>query len=173
MCKALHASSVLALFLALAVSLPALASSRDKGRPTQPGKYTEWNGELDELEVVETFKLGDYQRVAVGAFDVSGTPLPDAKDNTYEPVERVLADMSTPLLDGLREELPKGLSAGAAASDSAPGPGTFLIRGKVDSMDPGSKAARYWGGFGAGAARTGLSAEIADAATGPCTLRGT
>jgi uncharacterized protein DUF4410 len=38
-------------------------------------------------------------------------------------------------------------------------------------MDPGSRAARYWAGFGAGAARTKLVGEVADAASGKVLLR--
>jgi hypothetical protein len=38
-------------------------------------------------------------------------------------------------------------------------------------MDPGSQAARYWGGFGAGAARTEVEGEVVDARTGKALLR--
>jgi hypothetical protein len=38
-------------------------------------------------------------------------------------------------------------------------------------MDPGSRAARYWAGFGAGAARTKVEGELVDAASGRVLLR--
>jgi len=37
-------------------------------------------------------------------------------------------------------------------------------------MDPGSRAARYWAGMGAGAARTGISGEVVDGASGKVPL---
>lgn len=49
--------------------------------------------------------------------------------------------------------------------------GTLIVRAKVLNMDPGSRAARYWAGFGAGAARAELSGEVVDAATGKVLLR--
>jgi len=42
----------------------------------------------------------------------------------------------------------------------------LIIRGAVDSMDPGSRAGRYFGGFGAGSASTKVSADIVDAKSG-------
>ena len=160
----------------LAGSSALLAGDQGKA-PTKPGKYTQWRGpceaspmrprpsphcEIDELEVVETFKLGDYQRVVVAPFDTAGTKLPESDDNTYEPVKKVLADVSTPLLEGLKSQLPKGLSASADANPAGD-PGALVVRGKVEVMDPGSKAARSFLSFGAGAARAILSGEIADA----------
>ncbi|MBV9493254.1 MAG: DUF4410 domain-containing protein, partial [Acidobacteria bacterium] len=47
----------------------------------------------------------------------------------------------------------------------------LIIRGKVTEMDPGSRAARYWAGFGAGAARSEIEGEVIDAATGETLLR--
>jgi hypothetical protein len=38
-------------------------------------------------------------------------------------------------------------------------------------MDPGSRAKRMWIGYGAGAARTAIEAEIIDAATGDVLVR--
>ena len=42
---------------------------------------------------------------------------------------------------------------------------------KSSVSDPGSRAARYWAGFGAGAARTKLEGELVDAASGRVLLR--
>jgi hypothetical protein len=100
----------------------------------------------------------------------AGAKLPDSDDNTYEPVKKVLADVSTPLLEGLKSQLPKGLSASAEANPAGD-PGVLVVRGKVEVMDPGSKAARSFLSFGAGAARATLSGEIADAASGRVMLR--
>jgi hypothetical protein len=139
------------------------------GAPTTPGKYTEWNDEIDELEVVQTFKTADYDRIVVEPFDTASTPLPKPDDNTYQPVKNVLANPAEPFVEGLKEEYsgkPVELQ-----EKGKPGPKTLLVRARVVEMDPGSKAARYWAGFGAGAARAQISGEVVDAATGKTLLR--
>lgn len=157
----------LSLLLILAFAVPALA--KGKGAPAAPGKYTDWSGEIDELEVAEAFKVADYSKLIVEPFDTSSTPLPESDDNTYEPVKKILAQVTPPVVEGLQGEfsaLPVSLKAGGDAE-----PKTLLVRGKVLEMDPGSKAARYWAGFGAGAARAKVSGEVVDAATGKVLLR--
>lgn len=154
-----------ALVLCL-LTLPASAAfAKDKPAPTAPGKYTEWGGEIDELEVVAPFKLADYDHIVVEPFDTSAIPLPEEKDNTYEPVKNVLTHVAAPVAEGLSGALSKPpVSVGEAGKEALPG--ALLIRGKVTTMDPGSRAARYWGGFGAGAARTEISGEVVDSRTG-------
>src|SRR5690348_7646524 len=85
-----------ALALALLALPGAVAFAKDKKppAPTAPGKYTEWGGEIDEMEIVEPFRLADYSHVAVEPFDTSGTPLPEANDNSYAPAKRVLAQVA-------------------------------------------------------------------------------
>lgn len=155
-------------FLALLafLSLPAMAAK--KAAPIVPGKYTDWSGEIDELEIKESFKLSDYTKVVVEPFDTKDTPLPEKDDNTYEPVKQVLQDPAAHFTEGLSEEL-KGkiqVSQGSAAEGE-----TLIVRARVVTLDPGSRAARYWAGFGAGAARTGISGEVVDGASGKVLLR--
>ena len=161
-------AAVLALVLLFTLVASAEARKR-KGPATAPGRYTDWEDEIDKLEIVETFKLADYQRVAVEPFDTSQTPLPDADDNTYAPVKQVLAGPAPPFASGLQDEV-EGVKV-VLADKGAAGAGTLLIRGKVLQMDPGSQAARYWAGFGAGAARTEIVAEVVDGASGKVLLR--
>lgn len=160
--------------LCLALVLLGLAASpvvarKGKGPSTEPGKYEEWNEEIDELEIVETFKLSDYSKVVVEPFDTGDVSLPEKDDNTYEPVQQVLKDPAGPFAEGLGEEL-KGKIAVSQGSGEKAG-GTLIVRNKLLNLDPGSKAARYWAGFGAGAARAEVSGEVVDAATGKVLLR--
>ena len=158
------------LHLSLAAVLlasPAVAR-KGKGPSTEPGKYTEWNDEIDELEIVETFKLSDYSKVVVEPFDTGGTPLPEKDDNTYEPVQEVLKDPAGPFAEGLTGEI-EGVTVSQGSGKK--GEGTLVVRAKVLTLDPGSRAARYWAGFGAGAARAEVSGEVVDAATGKVLLR--
>jgi Domain of unknown function (DUF4410) len=157
----------IALLLLVAVAVPA-GARKAKAAPTAPGVYVDWKDEVDELEIVETFKLSDYQTVSVESFDARDTPLPDSDDNTYGPVKAVLTDAAGPFTQGLaggvgdRIDVSRGAGGGARA---------ILIRARVESMDPGSQAARYWAGFGAGAARTRLAGEAVDAETGKVLFR--
>jgi hypothetical protein len=162
---------LLRLFLAFVVltvvALPASARRKNEA-PTAPGKYTEWNGEIDELEVVQKFKLADYSKVVVQPFDTKDTPLPGKDDNTYAAVQGVLAAPTGPFTQGLSGELGDRV---AVSQGSEGGEKTLFVRGKVASMEPGSRAKRFWGGFGAGAANGGIEGEVVDAATGQVLLR--
>lgn len=164
--KLMRALSAVLVVIVLAAA-PAAAA---KKASTAPGKYTDWNEEIDRLEIVETFELGDYDRLVIAQLDAASTQLPSEDDNTYAAVKQVLADTATPLVEGVREAEGKKLPAEVGAADVAT-PKTLLVRGKVLEMDPGSRAARYWGGFGAGAARTKIEGEVVDAASGKVLLR--
>jgi hypothetical protein len=164
-----RSAAVLALAAALAAAGGAHAAKKGKA-PTAPGSYTDWNGDLDAVEIVETFDRAAYQRLVVGDFDTAATPLPEADDNAYEPVRQVLADVATPLIEGLRS-VPAGLAVARQEGEAPAEAGVLLLRGRVLEMDPGSRAARYWAGFGAGAARTKLEGELVDAASGRVLLR--
>jgi hypothetical protein len=160
----------LVLLLPLIASLPA-AAAKEKKSLTAPGTYIDWQDEIDDLEIVESFKLADYSRVVVEPFDTSTTPLPEEADNAYQPVRKVLADATSPFVTSLHEELKGKVEVAEGEKGAAAGAKTLVVRGRVTTMDPGSRAARYWGGFGAGAARTGIAAEVVDGATGKVLLR--
>ncbi|MFY9822055.1 MAG: DUF4410 domain-containing protein [Thermoanaerobaculia bacterium] len=168
-------SLVLALLLLLS-TVPS--NAKDKPAPTAPGKYKDWNGEVDELEILASFKLSDFDRIVIEPLDISATPLPEPDDNTYAPVKNTLALVTRPFAAGLsgrigeRPEKPEVVLAPRRAEPGEKAaPGTLVVRGTVTKMDPGSRAARYWAGFGAGAARTEISGEVADAATGRVLFR--
>lgn len=158
----------LGLVIVLAAAPTALAGKK-KGASTDPGTYKEWKDEIDELEIVKVFKLADYTKVAVQSFDTAETPLPEKSDNTWEPVQKVLSNVEGPLARGIEEEL-ENPKLEIVASD-ATGEGVLVVTGNVEAMNPGSKAARYWGGFGAGAAGTRLMIEVKDGASGDVLLR--
>jgi len=159
-----------ALLAVLLVAASPLVAKKGGGPPTSPGKYSDWADEIDRLEVVESFKLADYNRIVVTQLDAGDVGLPSEDDNTYTAVKQVLGDTATPLVEGMREAEGKKLPAEVGAADASAA-GTLLLRGKVLEMDPGSRAARYWGGFGAGSARTKISGEVVDAASGKVLLR--
>ena len=149
----------------------AFAGKKNKGKkaPTEPGTYTEWNEDLDRVEIVQTFAFSDYGRLVVGTFDTENTPLPEEEDNAYDPVVKGARRR--------RGSAGRGAAQGAlrefdiATGDAGSEAGTLVLRGEVLEMNPGSRAARYWAGFGAGAAGVKLEGEVVDAASGEVLLR--
>jgi len=159
----MNTSRRLAVLLCLcALALPLSARGK-KSSSTQPGTYKEWGPDIDRIEIVQTFKFSDYTRVAVVEFDTSEVKLPEKDDNTFEPVRKVLASATEGLVQGIRGEIEARVTVEEKAPESA---GTLVIRGKIVELDPGSKSARYFAGFGAGAARVKIEAEVVDAGSG-------
>jgi len=155
--------------LALALSAPALLA-RDNPAPTAPGTYKEWGRDIDEIEIVKSFKIADYDKIVVNPFDTSASPLPDEKEKSYNSIKAVLDAYTLTLVEALRPEL-KAKAEVSVSDKPTKAPKTLVIRGKVADLTPGSRAKRYLGGFGAGAAGTKLSGEIVDAKSGAVLAR--
>jgi len=153
------------LTLTLITAAPSLAKKKKYSSSTEPGTYTEWQEDIDRLEILSTFELSNYKKIYVGEFDSSMTELPERDDNTFEPVQEVLADPEPPFIQGLDKEL-SGIKV-----ETGEGQDGLVVTGKVLKLDPGSRAARYWGGFGAGATEVQLELEVKDGKTGETLLR--
>ena len=150
------------------VALPAFA--RGKDAITKPGTYKEWGEDIDQIEILKTFKMADYDHIVVQTFDTSASPLPDKSEKSYNSIKAVLDGYTLTLIESLRPELKA--KADVAQSDKATKDAkTLILRGKVEDLSPGSRAKRYLGGFGAGAAGTKLSGEIVDAKSGAVLAR--
>jgi len=161
----MKARGVLLSILVLLVAVPGLYARGKKAAPTDPGTYKEWGPDIDQIEIVKTFKISDYDRIVVHPFDTSKAPLPDQKEKWYGTLKTALAGYT----ESFMEAFPKELKAKADVEQSTATPKvakTLIIRGVVDSLDPGSRAGRYFGGFGAGSASTKLSVDIVDAKSG-------
>lgn len=152
----------IALLAVTIVALPLSARGKKAVATTAPGTYEEWGPDIDRIEILKTFKFADYSKVSVEPFDTDGVKLPEKDDNTYEPMKKVLASSTEGFVQGLRGSVDAKVSVD---EKPARGADTLIIRGKVVTMDPGSKAARYWAGFGAGAAKAKIEGEIVDAKT--------
>ncbi len=146
--------------LLLAVAIPSLAARKP---PTAPGTYKSWGPDIDEIEIVKTFRLADYTRVVIEPLDATGAA-PVEEADMAERVAKALAEATEPFADGLKAKT--SLQLVSEASER-----TLIVRGKVTKLEPGSRAKRLFVGFGAGAACAGVSGEIVDAATGEVLLR--
>jgi hypothetical protein len=141
------------------------------GDDPKPGVHEDWNG-LDKVVINEVFHLSDYSLVQVLPFDTKGTPLPDKGDNTYEPVVEALQMFSARVVHKMQEALEVKVEAAESAADPAEAKAeTLIVRGRVTEMNPGSHAARFWGGFGAGHTRVAIECEVVDAQTGKVLVR--
>ncbi len=155
---------LLVAILALSIVVPAVYA-RTKPAPTAPGTYKEWGQDIDQIEIIKTFKMSDYDKVVVEPFDTSKTPLPDQKEKWYGTLKSALEGYTGYFM----EAFPKELKAKADVQQSTSAPKsskTLIIRGEVEQLDPGSRAGRYFGGFGAGSASTKMKVDIVDARSG-------
>ena len=158
------------LGLAMAGSV-ALAGSKS----TAPGTYKEWN-DIDEVEIVQTFKFADFGGLIVTPLDKSAVKLPPESENTYAPTKLIFDASDGFLLEGLKQgvgEFRKGFlidtrpEAAVASYDSK----VLVMRAKLLMLDPGSQAGRYFGGFGAGAGKAKISVELVDHTDGKVLAR--
>jgi hypothetical protein len=157
----------LLLLATLTLSLAAYAGGKAS---TAPGKYKDWGPDIDEVEIVKSFRIADYDRIAVQPFDTSKVALPDAKAKWYGTLKMALSSYDDAFIEAFKKEL----KAKAAVEESAHAPKTaktLILRGTVLELDPGSRAGRYFGGFGAGAASSKLKGELVDASTGNVLVR--
>lgn len=161
---------LLAIALVVSAVAPAVFARGKKAASTAPGTYKEWGPDIDEIEIKQSFKIGDYDRVVVLPFDTSKTPLPDEKEKWYGTMKSALASYTEWFVEGLKKEL-KSKATVQEASTAPKSSKTLIIRGSVDSMDPGSRAGRYFAGFGAGSASAKATIEIVDAKSGAVLAR--
>lgn len=158
----------------LAISSSGCATYAERLRRSLPKQYPAevknwYSGTVDQTEFVREFSLADYQRVVVETLNTSSTPLPSEKDNTHEPVTVALRRSTEYFSTGLRDSL-KGLIP-VDLQGTQEDQNVLIVRGEVVEMNPGSRSARYWIGFGAGASRTAIQGELIDGSTRACLLR--
>lgn len=135
---------------------------------TTPGTYRDWNGDIDELTIVQPFRLDEYNDIAVESFDTSGASLPSPKENTYEAVRSALNSIKPAFIEGFQ----KNLRRKPGGANPVRGKGqTLVVRVRLTKLDPGSQAARYWVGFGAGTVKIAMAGEVIDARSRKTLLR--
>jgi hypothetical protein len=137
-----------------------------------PGKYSEWNGFIDELEIVNTFSINAYSKVVFLPVDTSAVMLPEKSENTYEPLAKMISLVDQTFQEGLTKGM-KGLNNVSLESSKSrtSEAGVLIIRAKVFEMNPGSRALRYFVGFGAGKTVVGIQGEVIDALSGQVQLK--
>ena len=134
-------------------------------RPTKyPSSAKDWHG-IDSIEFLQELRLEDYSRLIMEPLNISATKLPPKDENTYAAAIRILNRADSIVLIEIQDRVKGNLEVSNAKPESRSLEKTLLLRGKVTEIDPGSRAARYWIGFGAGRAWVTISGEIVDAKT--------
>jgi hypothetical protein len=142
----------------LSLALPENAEG-SKGTTT-PGTYRDWNGDIDEVTIMQPFRLDTYNDIAVESFDITKVPLPNPKENTHAAVQSALSTIKPAFIEGFLQNLRRK----PGANNMARGKGqTLVIVARLTKLDPGSQAARYFGSFGAGAVKVEMTGDIIDA----------
>jgi len=128
-----------------------------------PGTYRDWH-DVDEVTIIRPFNAAAYSDIAVESFDSLGVKLPPANENTYRAVKSAIQVMKPAFMAGLAEKAERKNNA------NAPGK-TLVVRARLTKVDPGSQAARYFVGFGAGAVKIAIMGEIVDRSSGKVLVR--
>jgi hypothetical protein len=151
--------NILAGLLAAFVSASAIAAPA----PLAPGTYRDWH-DVDQVTILRPFNAAAYSQIAVESFDSIGVKLPPTNDNTYRAVQSAIRMMKPAFMDGLAQKAQRKTNA------NAPGK-TLVVRARLTKIDPGSQAARYFLGFGAGAVKIAIAGEIIDGSSGKVLVR--
>ena len=138
-------------------------SSHPLGSAVVPGRYRDWH-DVDEVTIIQAFDPSRYSQIAVESFDSSKVKLPEMKDNTYRAVQSALLTIKPAFIEGLQKKAQH--KTGAASSNQM-----LIVRARLTKVDPGSQAARYWVGYGAGAVKIAMTGEIIDGTSGKTLVR--
>lgn len=164
-------SGLVFLLLVGAFGCGSGAAAARKALPSQyPSKQRQWNDDvIDQVEFLQPFSLGNYNGLVILPLDTSKAPLPPF-DNTYDATVKALEQSTANFARGLKGTL-KNYPVSVASSSQPPRDKVLLLRGSIVEMSPGSRAQRFWMGYGAGQAGTRIQAELVDAQTGQALLR--
>ncbi len=145
----------------IALSIPAYG----KNDSNAPGLYKNWNLTVDNLEILQSFKISDYSKIIILPLDTLAVLIPT--DNTREPVEIVLSRINQIFIRGLKKGIEDKLNVDLVKKEDETNPdiskaGVLMIKAKVTEMNPGSFALRFWIRFGAGKTRVEMEGEVSD-----------
>jgi len=155
--------------LVLLVSPAAFARGK-KAAPTAPGTYKSWGPDIDQIEILQSFKTTDYDKIIVQPFDTSKAPLPDPKEKWYGTLKSALQSSTTWFMEKFPGELKLKTTVEEGTKPDKKSK-TLVLRSTVDKMDPGSRAGRYFGGFGSGSASSTVTTEFVDSKSGKVLAR--
>jgi hypothetical protein len=145
------------------ITVVACSVASARREPPTPGTYHDWH-DVDEVTIIQPFNASSYSQIAVESFDSAGVKLPDPNDNTYRAVQLALRTMKPAFMEGVARNAKRKAGVTGPAK-------TLVIRARLTKVDPGSQAARYVIGFGAGTVKIAIAGEIIDGSSGKVLLR--
>ena len=151
--------NIFAFGVAACIATVAMAATA----PPAPGTFRDWH-DVDEVTIIRPFNAAAYDQIAVESFDSAGVKLPPANENTFSAVQSAIRMMKPAFMDGLAQKAQRKAAAKASGK-------TLVVRARLTKVDPGSQAARYFVGFGAGAVKIAIVGEIIDGASGKVLVR--
>ena len=92
------------IFGSLTLASRENADAARKGATT-PGVYRDWNGDIDEVTILQPFRLDTYNDIAVESFDVTGLRLPNPKENTHAAVQAAISSLKPAFIEGFMKDL--------------------------------------------------------------------
>ena len=176
--------------LSMASAALLLAVPAGAGDPATLGQHKDWNS-VDQVEILKVFQLSGYSRMTIQPFDKSEVKLPPETENTYAPTREAVQASDIHFVAEFRKKLqehrksfsveaavaapPDANAAPQAPAEPAQAPGAgsreLILRGKLLKLAAGSKAARYFVGFGAGASGAQYQLELVDGTTNEVLVR--
>lgn len=154
-------SVAIAISMVMALSVPGFS------RPKDPMNIE--GGALDEIQL-KVPKIDSGVPVLIRPFSTEGTDFgtggEGAKNEQRSDAAKTMAKTAPDLLmESFKSALGGTKIFGELlASDGANLPGkTLVIEGKFTKIDPGSRAKRYWAGFGAGKSGVQVTGTVKDA----------
>src|SRR6185295_3155647 len=98
-----------------------------------PGKYKEWGPDIDAIEIMQPFHVGEYDHIVINAFDTSKAPLPDPKERWYDTLKLMLVGYTQAFDEAFRKEL-KTKADVKQNDDATKDLHTLVIRGVVNEL---------------------------------------
>lgn len=128
------------------------------------GKETkDWNDWLDYINIVSTLNLNKFSNLYIMKVDDSKITYPDKSDNQYEPLVKGVQSFNARIEEAIRKRFPNiNIYQVKNFDELSMGDNSLLFVPKFDYVDMGSRAARAWVGFGAGAQTMRVSGYAID-----------
>lgn len=139
-------------------------STSPAARITYPSKARGWNG-VDEVEFKQPYRLASYTALVVDSVVTNQCTLPPKGENTHDVTLAALGQADVLIFTEIERGLKARLPVVAKSAPHPPTGNTLLLKMKVSEFNPGSVAARFWVGFGAGSGWVRMSGELIDVAT--------
>lgn len=154
--------SLMALVFVSANAQDVVPAQNDNKAITLGSEYRDWHGDIDYINIVEPIDVRQYNTIHLMNFDYTNVEIPEKTDNRYPALMSALSKFPEIISSKLRDRY-KDLNVVINDGSQQIGANELSLELKVDKLDMGSRAARFWGGFGAGAQRFKISVVVRDA----------